>query len=62
MVFLRDFLRNLAILIAFGLVIYFTAPDFTKQVFQLSGAFLGLIAMLLVIVAALPRKKRTKRC
>jgi hypothetical protein len=61
MEFLKDFLRNLVILIGIGVVLYIIFPDMMKQVFQLYGMLFGPIAILLVIVAALPRKKRTKR-
>jgi tetratricopeptide (TPR) repeat protein len=61
MEFLKDLLRNLAILIAIGIVLYIIAPDMMKQVFQLYGMLFGPIAILLVIVAALPRKKHSKR-
>jgi tetratricopeptide (TPR) repeat protein len=61
MEFLKDLLRNLAILIALGIVLYLIFPDMMKQVFQLYGMLFGPIAILFVIVAALPRKKHTKR-
>ena len=61
MEFLKDLLRNLAFLIAIGIVLYIIAPDMMKQVFQLYGMLFGPIAILLVIVAAVPRKKRSKR-
>jgi tetratricopeptide (TPR) repeat protein len=59
--FIKDFLRNLAILIAIGVVLFIVAPDFMNSVFQLYGALLGPIIIVLVVVAALPRKKRVKR-
>jgi len=59
--FLKDLLRNLAFLIGIGVVLYIIAPDMMRQVFQLYGMLFGPIAILLVIVAALPRKKRGKR-
>ena len=59
--FIKDFLRNLAILIAIGVVLFIVAPDFMNPVFQLYGALLGPIIIVLVVVAALPRKKRVKR-
>jgi tetratricopeptide (TPR) repeat protein len=59
--FIKDFIRNLVILIAIGVVLFIIAPDMMKQVFQLYGALLGPVAIIAVIVAALPRKKRRKR-
>jgi tetratricopeptide (TPR) repeat protein len=61
MEFLKDLLRNLVFLSAIGVVLYIIFPDMMKQVFQLYGMLFGPIAILFVIVAALPRKKRTKR-
>ncbi len=61
MEFLKDFLRNLAILIGIGVVMYIFFPDMMKRVFQLYGMIFGPIAILFVIVVALPRKKRTRR-
>jgi preprotein translocase subunit Sss1 len=61
MEFLKNFLINLAGLLGIGVVIYIIYPDMIKQVFQFYGLLFGPIAILLVIVAALPRKKRTKR-
>jgi tetratricopeptide (TPR) repeat protein len=61
MEFLKDLLRNLAFLIAIGVVLYIIAPDMMKQIFQVYGALFGPIAIFIVIVAAIPRKKHTKR-
>jgi tetratricopeptide (TPR) repeat protein len=60
LVFIKDFLRNLAILIIIGLALYIIFPDMMKRIFQLYGALFGPIAILLLIVAALPRKRYTK--
>ena len=55
---LMDFLRNLVLLIIIGLVLLFLFPDTMKQVIQIYGALLGPVAILVLIAAALPRKKR----
>ena len=60
MQFLKDLLRNLAILIVIGLVLYFMYPDMMKQVFQLYGLLFGPLVIFIVIVAAFPRRKRSK--
>ena len=60
MVFLKGFLRNLALLVALGLVIYFMYPDVVMQTLEAYWLILGPIAVLFVIIAALP-KKRTKK-
>jgi tetratricopeptide (TPR) repeat protein len=61
MEFLKDLLRNIVFLIAIGVVLYIIFPDMMKQVIQLYGMLFGPVAILFVIVAALPRKKRAKR-
>ena len=61
MEFLKGFLRNLGLLLIIGLVLYVLFPDMMKQIFQLYGALLGPITIIVIIVAALPRKKRAKR-
>jgi hypothetical protein len=59
--FLKDFLRNLGLLLIIGLVLFVLFPDMMKQIFHLYGALFGPVAIIIVIVAALPRKKRGKR-
>ena len=56
--FIKAFLRNLAYLFIIGVIIYLIFPGMMKQVFQVYGALFGPIAIILVIVAALPRKSR----
>ena len=58
MQFFKDFLRNLGLLIIIGVVLYFIAPKMMSQVIQLYGALFGPVAILLVIVFALPRRRR----
>lgn len=60
MQFLKDFLRNLAILVIIGIFLLIAAPDMMRQVFELLGALFGPILILLVVVAALPRKRRSR--
>jgi hypothetical protein len=50
MQFLKDFLRNLVLLLIIGLVLFIVFPDMMNQVFQLYAAFLGPTALLIVIV------------
>ena len=58
MQFIKDLLRNLAILIVIGLVVYFMYPDMMKQVFEAYGLIFGPLAILMVIVYAMPRKRK----
>ncbi len=59
--FLKGFLRNLGLLLIIGLILFILFPDMMKQIFQLYGTLLGPVAIVVIIVAALPRKKRRKR-
>ncbi len=57
--FIKDFLRNLGLLILIGIILMIAFPDQMRQVFQLYGALFGpAIVILLIIVAALPRRRR----
>ena len=59
MSFLKGFLTNLLILVAIGVVLFIAAPDMMKGVFQLYGGLFGPgLVVVLIIVAALPRKRR----
>ncbi len=55
--FFKAFVRNLILLIIIGIVLFGLFPDQMGQIFQLYGALFGPIAILIVIVAALPRKR-----
>ena len=61
MEFLKSFLINLGLLLIIGLILFILYPDMIKQIIQLYGALLGPVAIIVVIVAALPRKKRGER-
>ena len=61
MQFLKDFIRNLVLLLIIGLVLFIAFPGMMNQVFQLYAALLGPVVILIVIVAALPRKRRKRR-
>jgi preprotein translocase subunit SecY len=60
MTFLKDLLRNLLILGAIILVMFIIYPDIMKQVFQVYGALFGPLAIIMLIVFALPRPRRKK--
>ena len=59
MQFLKDFLRNPAILIVIGLVVYFMHPDMMKQVYEADSLIFGPLAIPIVIVCAFPRKRKS---
>jgi len=59
MQFLKDFLRNLAFLTVIMIVLFLAAPDMMRQVVDMLGALFGPILILVVITAALPRKRRS---
>jgi len=58
--FLKDFLINLAILAVIMIVLFLAAPDMMRQVYELLGALFGPILILIVLVRALPRKRRSR--
>ena len=60
MPFLKNFLRNLFILIAIGLGMLILFPSTMGQVFQLFGALFGPVVILLLIVAALPSRRKNR--
>lgn len=60
MLFFKDFLRNLLILIGIGIILYLISPSIMGDIFRLYGAIFGPIAIILLIVAALPRKRRRR--
>jgi len=57
MKFLLKLLRNLAFLVGIGIVLYLLFPEIMADVFQLYGKIFGPLALLVLIVAALPRGK-----
>jgi hypothetical protein len=57
--FLKNFLKNLGFLVVIGIVLFFVAPDMMRQVFDAFGQLFGPLAIIMIIVAALP-SKRTK--
>jgi len=59
--FVKGLLRNLAFIVVLGIVLFLIFPDIMKQVSQIFGGLFGPLLILIVIVAAFPRKKRTNR-
>ena len=57
--FLKNFLKNLGFLVVIGIVLFFVAPNMMRQVFDAFGQLFGPLAIIMIIVAALP-SKRTK--
>ena len=59
---MRSFFQNLALLVALLILVFIVAPDTMKQVI---GIYNGLgilpIVILLIIMRALPRKRRRRR-
>jgi hypothetical protein len=60
MQFLKDLLRNLLFLVVIGVVLYLLYPTMMGQVFQVYSSLFGPIAIILLVVFALPRKKRSR--
>jgi hypothetical protein len=60
MAFLKYFFRNLALLAVLVLVIYLIEPEMVGGAFQNYWQILGPVGLLIIIVAAIP-KRRSRR-
>ena len=60
MQFLKDLLRNLAILIVIGIALLIFYPEMMKQVYELLGVLFGPMLILVVIAGAQPRRRRSR--
>ena len=58
MQFLKNFLKNLGFLVVIGIVLFFVAPDMMRQVFDAFGQLFGPLAIIMIIVAALPSRRK----
>lgn len=58
MKFLKDYLRNLALLAFVLVVLLLVSPSMVSQAYNALGMILGPILILVILVAALPRKRR----
>jgi len=58
--FLKRLLFNIVFLGVIGMALLFIFPDIMKQVYQFFGALFGPLAILMVIVFALPNKRRRR--
>jgi len=61
MQFLKEYLRNLTIHLFLGFAIFILFPEFMHQAIQLLGYLFGPLVVVMILVAALPRKRRYKR-
>ena len=57
--FLKDFIINLFWLFVIGLFLILVFPDLMRQVYNALGSLFGPLAILMIIVFAMPRR-RTK--
>lgn len=55
--YLKKFLKNLGLLVLIGVVLLLLFRTQMSDVYKLYGAIFGPITFLILIVAALPRKK-----
>ncbi|HBO33526.1 MAG TPA: hypothetical protein DD636_02095 [Anaerolineaceae bacterium] len=60
MEFFKNFLKNLGLLVVLGVVLLLVAPDMMRQVYDAFGQLFGPLVIVMIIVAALPRRKRTR--
>ena len=61
MQFIKDFVRNLIVLLVIGVVLFFMFPDMMRQVYELFGVMFGPLVLIILVVIALPRGKRKPR-
>ena len=61
MQFIKALLRNLALLVLIGLMLFVLFPDIMRQIAQLYGVLFGPVILLVLIGAAIPRKPRRQR-
>lgn len=60
MKFVKDLTRNLFILFFIGIALFVMFPDMMQQIFQIYGALFGPLAIIILVVIALPRKSRNR--
>jgi hypothetical protein len=59
---MRDFLFNLSGLVVIGLILFLLFPDISKGILQIyNGLGILPVFLLMVVLAALPRRKRRRR-
>lgn len=58
--YLKGLLRNLTIIFGLGLILYIAAPGIVGLVFQTMGGLYGLLLIPMLLVAALPDRKKKK--
>ena len=56
---LKDFFKNLALLLVLILILFVIMPETMSQIFSLYGMLFGPVALLLLVVMALPRRRRS---
>jgi hypothetical protein len=61
MKYLKDLGFNFLILLVIGIALFVIFPDMMRQIFQIYGALFGPLIFLMVLVIALPRKRRRRR-
>lgn len=60
MQFIKDLVRNFALLLLIGFGLLLFAPDMMRQVYELLGALFGPVIILIILAAALPRRRRSR--
>lgn len=61
MQFLTNWLKNLGFLLIIGFVLFIAFPDMMKQVIELFGMVFGPLILVILLVAALPKRRRGNR-
>jgi len=61
MKFIDAWVRNLFVLFVIGVVLFLMFPREMKEIFGVFGAIFGPLAIIMLLVAALPRNGRKRR-
>ena len=57
--FWKNLIRNILLLGALLLILFLVAPSIMRQVYDMLGQLFGPLLILIIIVAALPRRSRS---
>jgi uncharacterized membrane protein (DUF106 family) len=60
MKFLKQLMINLALLVGLGIFLYVLYPDMMKGVFDVYGQLFGPVAVVMLVIFALPKRKGKK--
>ena len=60
MEFLKNWLKNLGLLLIIGIILFLMFPAMMKQVFEAYGMIFGPLIFVMILVYSLPRKGKRR--